>query len=318
VQCSVDPQDTVERVELMAVSPGRLLSHGVFSAVVGPGRDLARTFELQASDPAQVTTDSARAREALLDAVNEVRLQAGVSPVSLAAHETETACQVTNPYFLSGLNDAEHAQNADRIALGLMAGWDVDGGMVRDGSFFSSRGAQDDDMAHWVTWAMERPSGRLALLRPEVQQIAVCPWMYGGHTQGVLWSSYEFFSEGTQPREVTRVYEHIDAARRTAGLNPIQPLTSLEASMKVHAQSLEQGRVDLEEALHAMLQDASEATGARVQGWVIPTTDIHAITFPRDMIERSSLRAVVQVAYWRDRNDAWGQTVVFVVMVTSG
>ncbi len=110
------------------------------------------------------------------------------------------------------------------------------------------------------------------------------------------------------------MYARLDAARRAAGTTNVQRLSQLEAPMKSHAQSLERGATDLNGSLEAMLQVASERTGQGVRGWVIPTTDIEAIEFPREMLAQPTLRAAVQVAHWRDPNDAWGQTVVFVVM----
>lgn len=313
VLCPLDPQDAVARLEISAMPPGRMLGHTVFSAVVGPGRDASRVFDVHAADASRVTTDPAEARASLIAAVNEVRAQAGVGPVELAAREADAACQVTPAYF-SAATDGDMGSGTDRIALGLMAGWDVTGGTIRDGSFLSGAGAEDDDMDRWVSWALERPLGRHALLGADVRQVAVCPWTYEGHTHGVLWSSYRFFTEGTQAQEVSRVYERIDAARRAAGTARVQRLSQLEAPMKAHAQSLEHGAADLNGSLEAMLQLATERTGEGTRGWVIPTTDIEAIEFPREMLAQPTLRAAVQVAHWRDPNDAWGQTVVFVVM----
>ena len=316
VRCPLGPQDVAARVELSAMAPGRLLGHTVFSAVVGAGRDAARTFDVRAADASRVTTDPARAREALLAGLNEARAEAGLAPVQLAARETDVACQATPAYF-SSATDPSAAGSVDQIALGLMAGWDVDGGMIREGSFFSGGGVEEDDMGRWVSWALERPLARQVLLDGEVRQVAVCPWTVEGHTLGVLWSSYRFFAEGTQPQELARVYERLDAARRAAGRPPVERLSRLEAGLKAHAQTLERGQGGLEPTLQAMLESATNATGSAVRGWVIPTTDLDSIEFPRDLLDGNALRLVAQVAHWRSPEDAWGQTVVFLVIQAS-
>ncbi|MFO0607237.1 MAG: hypothetical protein U0324_29005 [Polyangiales bacterium] len=313
VRCPLAPDDAVARVELSATAPGRLLGHTVFSAVVGPGRDAARRFEVRAADAALVATDPARARDALLTALNDARTRAGVAPVTLAAREADVACQAAPVYF-SLATDASAGANVDQIALGLMAGWDVSGGMIREGTFFSGAGAQEDDMGRWVAWALERPLGRRVLLDGDVRQVAACPWAVEGHTQGVLWSSYRFYQEGTQAQEVERVFARLDAARRAAGRSPAVRLTHLDASLRATAQSIERTQGDPEAALQAMLDGASNATGASTRGWVLATTDLESVEFPRDMVEAGALRASVQVAHWRGREDAWGQAVVFLVV----
>lgn len=314
MRCPVRAGDAAARVELSALPPGRFLSHTVLSAVVGAGRDESRTFEVTADDPTRTARDAQQARDVLTALVNEARQRAGVPPLDLAARESDTACQVTPVYFANALG-ADGAESAnDRLALGMMAGWDVDGAMIREGRFITMGGVADNNLARWVAWTLERPLGRTVLLDRGLRQVALCPWMNDGQVQGVLWSSYALYDDAEVPAEVEAVYRRLDAARRARGVNPAERLTALHAMMKTEAQTFARGGRGLDATLQVMLDRAVEATQSSMRGIVIPTSELDSIEFPRAVVEDPAARVAVQLVHWRAPDAAWGQAVVFLLV----
>ncbi len=313
VRCPVAAEDAAARLEVTAFPPQRLLGHVVFNALVGAGRDASRTFEVSPPDPARVAHDPAQSRDVLLSLLNDARRAASLAPVTLAARETDTACQVA-PAFFSSVEDPAGATATDRIALGMMAGWDVEGAMIREGRFFTGAGAREDDLARWLAWNLERPMGRSVLLDGAVRQVALCPWMIDGHVQGVLWSSYSFYDDASVADEERGVYARIDEARRATGKGAVTRLTDLRPMMESHARSLQNNAGGLDATLQAMMRDAVAARGRGVRGWVIPTSDLASIEFPDDVVSPASLRIGVHVAHWRQPDAAWGQSVVFLLV----
>lgn len=313
VRCPVRAGDAVARVEMSATPPGRLLSHVVLSAVVGAGRDASRTFDVMPDEPTRMARDAGQARDALLALVNEVRQRAGVQPVDLAPRQSETACRVTPAFFANSLGDGDATEN-DRLALGMMAGWDLDAGMIHDGRFITMGGASDNNLARWIEWTLDRPAGRNVLLDRDVRQVALCPWMSEGQLQGILWSSYSLYDDAALPAEVDAVYRRIDEARRARGQGPAERMTSLHATMSSDTRPLTQGHRDLDATLNAMLEHAVHASQRSLRGSAIPTTDLDSIEFPRELVEAPTLRVAVQVVHWRAPDAAWGESVVFLLV----
>nr|MBK7067302.1 hypothetical protein [Deltaproteobacteria bacterium] len=312
-RCPMRPGDTVARVELSAHAPGRLLGHSVLSAIVGSGRAASRTFELAPDDPAQAARDPQQAQGVALALLNDARRAAGAPAVTLAAQESSDACQLAPAYFANATDNATAGDN-DRIALGLIAGWSVEGGLIRAGHFFGTAGTVDSSLQRWISWTLERPMGRQVLMAPEVRQVSLCPAMIDGRVAGILWSSYSFYDDAELNAEAERVYRRIDAQRAATRLPPAQRMASLQPTMAATAASVVRGG-DLEESLQAMLNRASEATGGgAVRGWVIPTIDIDTIEFPEVLVTTASASAAVHVVHRRDQGAAWGQSVVFVLM----
>lgn len=312
-RCPMRPGDTVARVELSAHPPGRLLGHTVLSAIVGSGRAASRTFELPPDDPAQAARDPQQAQGVALALLNDARRAAGAPAVTLAAQESADTCQLAPVYFANAADSAA-ASNNDRIALGLMAGWSVEGGLIREGQFFSTAGSLDNSLPRWISWTLDRPMGRQVLMAPEVRQVSLCPAMTDGHVAGILWSSYSFYDDAELNAEAERVYRRIDAQRAATRLPPAQRMASLRPMMAATAASAAQGG-DLEAALDAMLNQASAATGGgSVQGWVMPTIDLDSIEFPEVLLTTAAASAAVHVIHRRDQGAAWGQSVVFVLM----
>lgn len=107
----------------------------------------------------------------LLGGINAVRTEAALPGVRSAEAQSRTATQLA-PYYFASRYGGDSAV-ADKVALGLLAGWDVDG-MVREGHF-GAQWSYERDVAAFVEAAIASPFGREALLDPQAVQIALGP-----------------------------------------------------------------------------------------------------------------------------------------------
>ncbi|MDB4931829.1 MAG: hypothetical protein JWM10_4313 [Myxococcaceae bacterium] len=309
LRCPVRPEDPVARIEVLAHAPGRLLGESVLDVVVGAGRDASRVFDVAATDPANVTTDPARSREVLGALVNDARRSAGLEPVTVAARQSDTICGLAGRYLTT---DPDGAAGRESVALGLMAGWDVEGGLIQSGDFLSVLGAQDHDYARWLSWTLERPSGRALLLDPTVRQVAVCPTAAPGNAAALLWTSYHLYDDRRLAADVDAVYDRLDRARADAGSGPAQRMLPVQAWLKEESRAIGRG-AGLEPVLQAMLNRAQNGTGRPTRGWVVATSDVSTVEFPRTLLRAPRVDVAVEAVRWRPPGAAWAVTLVFVV-----
>lgn len=303
-RCPLRAGDGFARVELFARASGRLLGALVFSGVVGPGRASARRFEVPPGDAAPL--DPGRATAGIVALLNAARAAGGIAPVALAAAESEAACRLAPVYF----GEPSPAGHRDRVALGLMAGWEVSGGMIREGNFFSTLGVTDNSLPRWMAWTLDRPMGRRVLMDPAVRQVAVCPHLVDGRIAGLVWASYSFYEDG--PADARAVRARLDAQRRAAGVEPALDLDAVRPVMASAARAAAQG-AELGSVLQAMLDRGVPAAGLPLHGWVIPTLDLGTVALPPDLLSARGLRAAIEVVHRREPGAAWGQAVVYVL-----
>ena len=66
----------------------------------------------------------------------------------------------------------------DTIALALLAGWQVAGGMIRDATFSATLVPGTRDVGRWLATTLEMPLARSALLADEIEEVAFgrCRW----------------------------------------------------------------------------------------------------------------------------------------------
>jgi hypothetical protein len=68
-------------------------------------------------------------------------------------------------------------------------------------------------------------------------------------------------------------------------------------------------------ALDDLLADAAFRTGTSVQGYVIETNDLEHLAIPGELLTPGPMRVAVGITHHRAPGAAWGQYVVFVVLV---
>ena len=134
VTCPAAPTDDEAWLDISAFSPGRILGDRIASLLVSPSGRAPTRFQPArfpvASGPIRSDDDL---RNRILGAVNALRVQAGLAPVKLDKPQSAAIASLAPPYFAARIN-GDKRDLLEKIALGVRAGWKVDGS-IRYGAF---------------------------------------------------------------------------------------------------------------------------------------------------------------------------------------
>jgi hypothetical protein len=247
----------------------------------------------------------------LLDRLNGIRKQAKLAPLVLATKQSLENTRLAGTIFDASLRGDD--ATADRAAIGLLAGWDVEGGTIRGGYFYLGTAAPTRDVTTWLDAAIERPIGRTALLDPEVRQIAVGPaFPEGAQALGAVVTTYAVYESDDHKADEAEFLRHL--ARARAKWNEPAPIR-VGGYPQMQAQSREvlHGKEPMA-ALNELVQGATEITGIPVRGYLIETTDPKRVEIPQELLQSGPLRILLAITHHRAEGAAWGQYVIFVLV----
>jgi hypothetical protein len=310
-RCTVDRADAESWLSVTLTKPGRLLGNGVLDLVLFPsGEPSARWVRPSLGEPVVVGPETDVGRE-IARLVNRVREQAGVAPLELSEEQSQVARELA-PYFFASAWGHGPPATTDLVVLGLMAGWSV-GGTVQSGDFASSWVVRTLDLGHLVANALQRPSGRRALLSPEFRKLAVGAIVdEDANSLAGVYGTYALFEEEAHDQHARAVLEALDAARAARGKSRARLLPRV-ASLGRLAASRVQGDEEPADVLSDLLRQSSRVLGRSVNGWIAETTDLSKIPFPEPLLERDPVHVAVGVSHRRRGEDPWGRFVVLFV-----
>lgn len=306
VRCPLAEGDDTALVRLDVMTVGRVLGRPAAQLLLR--RDAGARPVFQAPRSGAEGEDLAAA---LVARLNEVRQAAGLAPVRLAPRETETHRRVA-PYAAYALMQRDEAAQ-DMLALGLLAGWGVEGGTIRDASQLVDVAIGTTSAADWVAAALERPTGRVALLSPDAQEVAVgAVAVSDPPAVAAVVSTYSFFEGVDHGAAAERVLERVERERVARGLPPPRRMDGLEV-LRAHAAEVAAGRMVPSEALQRGLNAESQRRRRPLQGLQLETVSLEHARLPDALFAGRDLGLGVAVAHTRAPGAAWGQYVVYFV-----
>lgn len=320
--CEPLREDEAAWLDVVAFPPGRVLGTPVVDTLVWPSGAPGKTYQKLASSPppasaaaptAAVPGGSIASAPDLVRAINEVRKEASLPPVRLADKETESAGKLA-PHYFAAMHGSEPGERADVVALGLRAGWQVDG-MVRYSNFVSTTVYGAGDYRDILRDALRRPIGRQTLLDPTAERVAI--GVVGTESEnvvGAIFTSYELFDSYRHDRDAPALVARLALERAQRGLSAPAPLgAAVAADAERAAQAVQAGTRSPNQALGALLEQARNRLARTVQGWVVETNSLDAIQFPPELTARPALGLSVAVAHYKPAGQPWGRFVVLVV-----
>jgi hypothetical protein len=311
--CEVDPGDESAIVSIGYVPPGRILGENGVNLLVWPAGRPTAVYRRPSYGEKHTVTSAFAARSRFIELLNAVRDEAGLEPVEEAPLQSEIASQLAPHYFAALIGETSETI-ADSVALGMIAGWSVEG-ILQSGHFTTSWVAGTNDVDRLLSEALEYPQGRSALLDPDVEKIAVGALVDADSEAPVLAAvigTYELFSETEHAANVQQVYASFEKARSKQGMRPSDRLVEIEG-LSMEAAGMVQAGVAPEEALEYLMEASVELLQRSVNGWIAQVSDLDAIEFPDDFVTRASVGIAVGVSYHRPENEPWGRYVVMVV-----
>jgi len=165
-----------------------------------------------------------------------------------------------------------------------------------------------------LTTALDRPSGRQALLDPEIRTIAIGPVSSRGESiLGAVFGSYSLVEPTAKPQEVDEVLKLLTARRKERGLAAPELAAELQSAMARAAQTLERGERDSDGALQYAMQGAQSASsGAR--GWFSSASKLEHVEFPEELLKAPTLRVAIGVAHYKRQEFPWAMKGVLMVV----
>lgn len=310
--CPVDPADASARVEVVMFLPDAVLGEEVVGYTVWPGGAASDEYVAEAGLEPRVFRTDEELVTALAEVLNPLRAEAGRGPLRLAPRQSEQLAQLA-PHYWASISGKRPRDVADRVALGVLAGWKVDGTVMR-GRFASASMRGAPDAARLVEALIASPFHRRTLFATMTTRLAVGPFRYDeARFIGVLVGTYETLDDRDREAEVDRVWRAQAEARRAQGVEPHTRWRPVEARRDEVVRRLEAGELDPGQALSAYLDLAAEVYRGGVRGYVLTTSSLEDLEIPREMVVLPWRKVAVAVGVHRDPGHPWGRYVVLMV-----
>lgn len=311
--CQADPDDDVANVTLSYTPPGRLIAKSALNVRVWPSGKTTARYQRPAYTTARTAEDGPTARALFVELLNEIRREAGLEPVVESREQSQVASELAPHFFAAMLGDAPE-NVADQVALGMIAGWGVDG-ILQTGRFTWSAVSQTNDVGQLLSEAMEYPSGREVLLARDAERVAVGTVVEtsGYYTSmAVLVGTYSLFSPQLHAKNAEAVFVRFQKARLARGAREAGRLEAIDPLIMTAAGVVQAG-VDPSAALGDLLRSSAELLRRPVNGWISEVSNLEDLEFPDDFVARPSLGVAVGVSYHQPPGEPWGRYVVILV-----
>jgi hypothetical protein len=246
-----------------------------------------------------------------VERVNAVRREASLAPLRVSAAESRTADLLALHYFAAaaGLGDPTVG---DKIALGVQAGWDVEG-LVREGHF-ASAWADAGDADALLETASQRPFARQALLAPDVEVAAVGTLTADpGGALGVMFGTYAVADAGKAPAEAAALIAPIARLRAEHGLPPPVMVPNLASVGAKAAQRVDSGEAPNDSLKWLVARSVEGLTRGSVKAWVSSGGSVDQLPLPPDLTRAPALNVALATAHYRQDGAPWAKLGVLVV-----
>ena len=289
---------------LVAHAPGQLIGRAVINTMVATS-DASLTWHAPPAPSTAALGAPAAIGETILPPLNELRAALGEPPLRLA-HEQAALNARLVPYVFSA--STTNPARMEQISLGVLAGWDVKGGLVRDATLelLTSHATTAGD---WLAEALTQPMGRLVLLDPRAEEIALGAYAVPGKSLvATVTSSYSFFHGETHPEIADALAARLLAERRAHGLPDVQRIAGL-AGIDAATRDIAAGK-DPNASLMGALQDATARVGRSFRGLALRTIDPTVTPLPPVLAASKVPTFAVAVGHHAAAGSAWGEYVI--------
>lgn len=246
----------------------------------------------------------------VIAALNAARTDSDLPPVERDDGQTDVFARVV-PHYIAAAS-AGNQRRVERLAMGLAAGWDVDG-EVRYGALaagFRQGGARADRL---IASRLSSPLAASILLDPLVTRVAVGTFETEGMTATVI-GTYTLLA-ANEPHDARRdaVWKAVTAQRERAGKKPPKPIKRLDSRTEAARSRLENSPISPKSALMSYMKDAARTLHSSIVGFSMEVDRLENFRLPKFLVEWPDLRMDVAVARYQHPGDPWTRYAVLVV-----
>ena len=304
--CDANPGDTSAWLILEVRPPGRLMGRIAANLLVWPSGETDDVYRRPSFGDTEPVKNEETAAQGFVAMLNSVRGSAELSELTLDIAQSKTATALA-PHFFSAWFDASAGAKADLVALGMIAGWEVDG-IVQNAQMSASWAPQSNDLSTLLATALEYPSSREVLLSPEADRIAIGPLLERNEENAAIaaiFGTYSLFSEEDHDANVQRVFRQLREARGERGRRAPQIAVDV-AHLSIMAASDVQAGADPKGSLGDLIQASAEVLQRPVQGWVAQVSDLADLRFPEDFLINPDISVAIGVSHFKPEGEACG------------
>jgi len=252
-------------------------------------------------------------REQVALRINGLRQEAGLPPLRFLDAQSAQGDRLAAAYY--GAVARGDVSRGDQAVISMLAGWNVRGGLVRDGEVAVFGVGAPVGPDEWVAMATEMPLTRHVLFQ-RASRVAALGWVVDPETGGTggMIASWSFFDDSFDREVAARsVLRQLQGVRDRRGKGTLVLASNGGEELRREALAVEaEGRRPVD-ALNRTLGALSSRLAVDVQGWVVETSDVEAIRFPRELVEAERPRLVAAVTRHQAPGSPWGQMVVFLI-----
>lgn len=312
-ECPVAADDAEARIEVAAFPADRELGNAVAELRVVPGGTPNKTYSHAPPRVDGFPADTTALAAALLSGVNAIRKEAGYSELRAATVQSATAARLA-PYYFAGVYGGLDIAVSDKIALGMLAGWDVDG-QVREGHFHSTWGLERD-VGLFVDEVIATPFGRETLLDPSIATLAVGPYLgEGAPGFGAIFGTYAMIDTTGKTDNAQAVLTRLVKLRAKIKRPAPDTATELDGALEDVVAKVEGGQ-SLDDALKRLTERAvGSISRGSVMSWCSVASSVEKVEIPSELLSTPDLRLGIGVAKYRPEGAPWTRLAVFFVRV---
>jgi len=317
LRCPTEKGDESAWIEAVVFPPGRVLGEIVLDVLSRPGGAQVTSYRRPRYGRSAPIASGEEFSKRLLVELNRVREQADAPPLVFESKESEDAEKLAAPYFGAYLGTSDPSLG-DVAALGLMAGWDVDG-TIREAGVGGALVAGTSDLEAWLAEALERPSVRSTLLDPKRSRLAVGPLVSPKDAYlAALVATYSVYGADDPAAQLAAFHAHLDREYAARSLPAPVRDADIAALVARYVGLVQSGSRTPEAALRDLLAEVSARLHAQVQGWRLEGSSPEDVAFPDQLFAKDVRRIAAAVGYYQPPGSAWGRTLVFVVVLPEG
>jgi hypothetical protein len=308
IECPVDAADDRTTLELVAYDPGRMLGRRVASLLLWPK---GAPVNLWQRPGGHVDVAAGEFDTQFLAAVNAMRATALLPLLSLAKQQSATASLLAPHYFSAAFGEGDPV-DSDRVALGMMAGWDVGLDIVSSG-FGSQWLSGTRDLSVFLEFVIDSPYTRQSITDPRATHLAVGSVANVTSSLAAIFATYVPLGTFDRKESETAVITRLNQERLDHKLRLAQWTLWPSDEGEVVALNLAAKRWDPNDALQHVLGKSAEVSRGRVSGYVQLVDDLKTFKFPPEVLTRPDINVFISVAVYR--GEAWAQSRYVVCLV---
>lgn len=246
---------------------------------------------------------------AYLAYINAARAGAGLDPVTLDAPQT-LSVQALVPHLFEARREDDEKESG-KIAMGLMAGWEIKADIVD--ADFQMRSCSDGTILSLMESALSSPSGRATFLDKDGDVFAMGE-VREGDNLGAMMLMYKFLPEETYIRRIARAWRTVNRERKLSKKKSIKRSKKMLSQSEEIAKKMSDGTMSYDKGVETLQNTVSFAYGnGTVYSFSYFTHDLDDFSLHPELMDFREAEAVLMVAPLNIPDYPW--TIYAVVMV---